>query len=316
MNVSVFLDVEDPIDPISDDAALDLAILLTRVGIRASFCVTGEKCRKLLARDRQDVIQALGAHCLGLHTNTHSYHPTTMELLANVSYEDGCHLALEAERPGYESFVSAFGRSPAFWGGAGNSWCPEIAYALRQLGIPAYSYSHTEAPGNAVHRFDGVIALPQHFAISEDAWVAGETGDAVLEQLAASPLTWSGVFVGHPSRFRHTNFWDAEFCFGHTPEDPQPQPLASDAAYETAKASLSRFIERLASRFRVVGVDEALSALGPFRAADEDELSHFRKHTAQNLRAGVGWPVHRKDLDPSNIIAKTLERSSTLEVLV
>ena len=88
--VSVFMDVEDPINDFADDAALDVASLFTKVGVRGSFCLTGQKCRKLLERQRLDVLEAFSCHCLGLHTDTHSLHPTTMELLERVPYEDGC----------------------------------------------------------------------------------------------------------------------------------------------------------------------------------------------------------------------------------
>src|SRR5258708_770577 len=145
--VSVFMDVEDPINPLADDAALDLALLFTEIGVRGSFCLTGEKCRTILARGRTDVIEAFRPHCLGLHTNTHSYHPTTMELLADAAFDEGCLFALAAESMGYRSFVEAFKRKPAFWGGAGNTWSPEITEALKRLGIPAYSYALTELPG-------------------------------------------------------------------------------------------------------------------------------------------------------------------------
>src|SRR5947207_1348915 len=135
--VSVFMDVEDPFNPLADPAALDIAQLFSNLSVKGSFCVTGEKCRSLMARNRTDIIDAYKSHCLGLHTNTHSQHPTTMELLSDVTYEDGCRLAHESEKPGFDSFTEAFGRVPSFWGGAGNTWSPEITFALSELGIPA-----------------------------------------------------------------------------------------------------------------------------------------------------------------------------------
>src|SRR5688500_8544735 len=108
------MDVEDPINALADDAALDFAQLFTELGIRGSFCITGEKCRKLVERGRQDVIETFLPHCLGLHTDTHSYHPTTMELLADLDYDEGCKAAFEAESKGFEAFRAAFGRTPSF----------------------------------------------------------------------------------------------------------------------------------------------------------------------------------------------------------
>jgi hypothetical protein len=164
------MDVEDPINPLADDAALDFARLFTDLGIKGSFCLTGEKCRTLLARCRSDVLRAFAPHSLGLHTNTHSFHPTTMELLADLPYEEGCEAAYNAEQPGLEAFQQAFDRTPAFWGGAGNTWSPEITDTLKRLAIPAYAYALTELPNNAVHRYNGVLAMPQSISVSPHSW--------------------------------------------------------------------------------------------------------------------------------------------------
>src|SRR5690348_3825266 len=92
-SVCVAMDIEDPFGSLSDDAAMIVAQEFAFRGIRGSFCVTGEKCRRLLRKDREDVIDALKPHALGLHTDTHSQHPTTMELLEKCGWEDGCEAA-------------------------------------------------------------------------------------------------------------------------------------------------------------------------------------------------------------------------------
>jgi hypothetical protein len=209
MRVSVFMDVEDPINPLADDAALDIARLFMEAGVRGSFCLTGDKCRSLLERGRRDVLEAYQPHCLGLHTNGHSRHPTTMELLADVGYEEGCRLAYEDQRQGFEAFQAAFERTPAFWGGAGNTWSAEITEAIRRLGIGAYSYALTTVGHDKVHRFNGAFALPQAIAISEDTWaddaLAFAAVDKALDRVANDTNPWLGIFVGHPTRLRHVD---------------------------------------------------------------------------------------------------------------
>lgn len=304
------MDVEDPINPLADDAALDFASLFTSLGVRGSFCLTGEKCRVLLARGRSDVLSAFAPHCLGLHTDTHSFHPTTMELLAPLSWSEGCSAAFDAESRGFSAFVSAFGRSPVFWGGAGNTWSPEITFALRELGISAYVYALT---GSAVHRFNGVFALPQSVSISEDDWAAGRYEEAFAE-IAAVPSPWVGVFVGHPTRFRYSKFWDWPYAGGVTPSSPSlTEPLPQET-YERSKANLSSFLLRLKEDFQVIGVDEALQMPWRFRSPTPEELVSFRDQTAENLRGAARWPIHRPDLDVSNIIAKTLALAYGLEI--
>lgn len=319
------MDVEDPINPLADDAALDLALLFSEAGVRGSFCLTGEKCRTLVARDRTDVIEAFRPHCLGLHTNTHSFHPTTMELLADLSFEEGCAAAYATESRGRDAFVRAFGREPVFWGGAGNTWGPEITDALKRLAIPAYSYALTELPQGAVHRFNGVFALPQHLSISETDWADDARAEAqsirILAEVKARmapgirhPARWLGIFVGHPTKLRYREFWDSPYAAGRMPPAPEyAEPLPVET-FERSKANLRRFLSQLQTQAKIIGVDNALALPWSFRAPDPDERDYFETHTSGNLRSATGWPIHRPGLSAELIVEKTMALSDALEV--
>ncbi len=301
--ISLFLDVEDPHNPESDDAVLEIAELFDRAGVRGNFCVTGDKCRALTRRGRSDVVAALAPHCLGLHTDTHSEHPTTMELLADLPYGEGCRLAYDAESRGQDAFVSLFGREPAFWGGAGNTWSPEVADALRRLGIPAYTYALTSV-GGRIHRFNGVVALPQHRAVAEDSWPDTEP---VLE----TGSQWSGVFLGHPTRFVFAEFWDKGHASGLTPSAAPRLARRESEDYRRCLAGLSRCLESLPGRFEVVTADQIQRE---FRAPTDEERAVFARETSAAIRAAKSWPIHRPDLDVENIVSKTLALADTLEV--
>ncbi len=316
MQVSVFMDVEDPINDLADDAARDVAEVFTKSGVRGSFCLTGEKCRTLLARGRQDVLDAYLPHCLGLHTNTHSYHPTTMELLADCNYEEGCQRALATETKGFDAFVAAFEKKPSFWGGAGNTWSCEIPWALSQLGIEAYSYALTATSETGVHKFNGCVALPQAISIGEDQWAAGyDLAETVLDYAAHFVGPWLGIFVGHPTRFRYQQFWDYGFANGVTPPTPQLADEQDEAVYQASLERLGSFLSDLKTQFKVVGVDEFLEQELAFREPTLQEREFFREQTAANLRSAKGWPIHRPDLDIENIVAKTLALEDTMRVL-
>jgi hypothetical protein len=312
------MDVEDPINPLADDAAKDLAELFSGAGVRGSFCMTGEKCRTLVSRGRQDVIDAFLPHCLGLHTDTHSFHPTTMELLADVDYETGCKRAYKAERRGFDSFQRAFGRAPVFWGGAGNTWSPEISDALKRLGIPAYAYALTELPGCAVHRFNDVIGLPQALSASEPEWSDAKAAPAAAQRLldgvSAIDQPWIGVFVGHPTRLRHEKYWDWPYFSGRTPDQPEMTAPVPDAMYEQGKAGIREFLHLLGRQTQIVGVDDALQLRWQFAEPNPDESEHFRVHTAANLRSATGWPPHRVGLSAELIVSKTLALASTVKI--
>lgn len=329
--VSVFMDVEDPVNPAADDAAQDLAELFTTAGIRGSFCVTGEKWRVLRERGRDDVIQSLKRHCLGLHSDTHSRHPTTMELLAPTSMAEGVPLATADVAAAKASIPDA-----TFWGGAGNTWSPEIATAVSNCGIPAYSYALTEVPGQHVHRFEGCLAFPQHISIDEGAWArtgsplrrklmgwhglpgrlldAQTHADRAIASIRTCRSPWVGIFVGHPTRLRHTRFWDTDFSHGVTPEALTLAPEQCQTVYEASLENMLLFLRRLKSGFEVIGVDEAADLTWSFRKPNDSELAHFRAATAKNIRAAGRWPIHAPGLDVENIVEKTLSLESTLEI--
>lgn len=316
--ISLFQDVEDPLNPLADDAALDIARLFTEAGVRGSFAVTGEKCRKLVERGRRDVIEALKPHCLGLHTDTHSYHPTTMELLADVSFERGCELAFAAERKGHLAFLRAFDRPPSFWGGAGNTWGPEITEALRRLEVPAYAYALTEAPYQLPHRFNGVLAFSQHLSTSEPDWADDERAEArgtwVLEEIGRRQGAHLSIFTGHPTRFRYERFWDVPYAQGVTPAEPELASPLSVEVYERSKKNLSRWLRRIRDEHQVIGLDDAIALPWIFRRPLKEERDYFCDRTAQNLREAAYWPTHRPDLNVEGIVEKTLGLSDTLEI--
>ena len=313
------MDVEDPLNPAADDAALDVLNRFGAARVRGSFCVTGEKWRTLEARGRTDVIDSLRRHCLGLHTDTHSRHPTVMEMLADCSYEDGKELALREVARAADSIHGA-----SFWGGAGNTWSPEINWALREVARTgrlvgaAYAYALTEVPHRAVHRFNGAVGMPQHVSVAERVWARSGNPkpriERALSRIRAVESPWVGVFVGHPTRLRHRRFWDAPFARGRAPKNPRAAPLLSDEVYGRSLDNLECFLRELPSRFAVLGVDEALALPWRFRPASLGEQAHFVKAAEANLRSVIGWPIHRPNLDASTIVAKTLALTQTLEV--
>src|SRR3982751_4747529 len=87
--VVLWFDTEDYILTEDDDATKRLAEMLTRLGVRATFKIVGEKARVLERRGRSDVIAALKHHDIGYHSNTHSQQPTIAVYLQNAGWEDG-----------------------------------------------------------------------------------------------------------------------------------------------------------------------------------------------------------------------------------
>src|SRR5262245_20159494 len=87
--VTLWFDTEDYVLPQSDDAAKRVAETLTRIGVRGTFKIVGEKARTLEKRGRKDVIAALKKHEIGYHSDTHSQQPTIAVYLQHAGWEDG-----------------------------------------------------------------------------------------------------------------------------------------------------------------------------------------------------------------------------------
>ncbi|MBI5832101.1 MAG: hypothetical protein HZB16_07305 [Armatimonadetes bacterium] len=136
--VCVWYDTEDFVHPASDDAALRIAGLHERHGVRATFKVVGEKARVLADRGRADVIDALARHDIGYHTDFHSAHPVVTEYCEVLSWHQGEELFRARETAGLHDVERIFGQSACTFGQAGAAWAPQMYPVLRDWGIPTY----------------------------------------------------------------------------------------------------------------------------------------------------------------------------------
>src|SRR3954468_10450493 len=107
--VVLWFDTEDYILPQDDDSTKRLAELLTRLGVRATFKIVGEKARVLERRGRNDVIAALKRHDIGYHSNTHSQQPTIAVYLQNAGWEEGRAEFMRREAQGARDVSRIFG---------------------------------------------------------------------------------------------------------------------------------------------------------------------------------------------------------------
>lgn len=316
--LSIFFDVEDPFGELADDAALDLARLCSDLGIRGSFCITGEKCRVLRKRDRMDVVESMQPHALGFHTNTHSVHPTTMELLEGKDWNTGCAAIYEQERPGVDAFQDLFGRNPACWGGAGFTWGPQVAGTLERLEIPAYVYSRTFVPGGMPHRFVGRLAMPHHgFILEEELESRLRTRLAYARirlQFSTTSSPWLGLFAGHPTRLRYVDFWDAPYAGGVNPDPYKPIEAKPEARYQACLDNLSWLIHKLKAEFQIIGIDDAVRLPWHTKQVEREMLPKMTEQTLKRLDKARRWPIHRPTLSIAEISSLTIANLSAVEI--
>jgi len=137
-HVLFWFDVEDCSVPQSDDAAKRIAQILSEHGIRGTMKVVGQKARVLRDRVRYDVIDALGRHDIGYHSNWHGLRPQVAEYLAPLGWEAGVAEFDHRERPGLADVAALLGQHPVCYGQPGPNWAPHVFPVLRRWGVPAY----------------------------------------------------------------------------------------------------------------------------------------------------------------------------------
>lgn len=256
--VALWFDTEDYITPASDDAALRIATDLTKLGVRATFKVVGEKARALEVRGRKDVLQALSKHSIGYHSNYHSVHPTPAEYLRSLGYLEGADEFQRREQAGALDIKRVFGTAPLCYGQPGSSWGPQSNLALRRMRIPVYldEGSQVGLDGQPFW-YGGLLYVfnmgEQTFRARLDVGAEDPAAYATFDKVAAKLRSQNGGLISiyyHPNEFVNTEFWDAvNFSHGANPPREEwklPHARTKDDA-ERCYGVLRKFVEHMKS---------------------------------------------------------------------
>jgi len=304
VNVILWFDTEDYLLPASDDAALRVASLLSSRGIRATFKVVGEKARTLERRGRKDVIEALGRHDIGYHSNFHSVHPTPAEYLAVCGWADGVAEFVRREGPGAEDVRRIFGRSAlSCYGQPGSSWAPQTLAGLPLIavapkGVPCYvdSGSHVGLGGEPFW-YCGTLTVynlrpnETRMDLHRDEAVAPacEEFKKIHDRLAAAGGGLISIFY-HPCEWVHREFWDGvNFRRGANPprEQWKAPPQRPKEETEAAFQRFERYIDFQRSLPGVKFVTASdLPDLYPDRVRAEGAGVVTAREVAQAIRGG------------------------------
>lgn len=326
MHISLLLDVEDIVTPEADDITKQVAEILTEESVRATFLVVGERPRQWISRGRTDVIASLSKHDIGVHTDLHSVHPTVCEYLQGKGWENGVAEAIRREAPGVAAIEEAFGVIPSAWGGPGNTWGPQINEAMKRLGVMALVYSHCRPPHGDIHQFCGITCYPQgHYAGDADYHDTPKwEGNMVrlkneLREDASDGRQWSEVFLGHPSRILHEEFWDApNFLAGaNPPREEWVRPRRkSDSDLAVALRNLRKTIQTLREldriEIRTIREMNELCAEGTEEELTDTERTEAAQEIEDRFSEMANWPVHYPDLNIGRIQSLTTEKLHTL----
>lgn len=225
-------DTEDYITPEADDALLAWARLLSRRGVRGSFCLVAEKARKLVERGRKDVLEALEPHEIGYHSAWHSRPPVFPVYLDALGWEDGVAEVRWREEQGIADLAESTGRFPVCDVPPGKAWAPQVVAAMKEMGISISAGAYVCEPDRSPTSYCGALTLRYGMAMEtfidlENPLRAAQERFVALAEHADSD---HGVIVpfSHPGMAVTQVFWDAvNFAEGRNPppEAWRPAPL-------------------------------------------------------------------------------------------
>ena len=243
--VTLWFDTEDYILPQDDDATKRLAETLTRLGVRATFKIVGEKARALERRGRRDVIAALKRHDIGYHSDTHSQQPTIAVYLQHAGWDDGSAEFKRREAPGFRDVARIFGVTPSAYGQPGSAWAPQAYPVLRELGVKVYldEADHVGVDDQPFYYGGLLNVFKMRSNLTRMALTGGPSlaqGEAAFTKVVAGLRARGGGTVSiyyHPNEWVQTEFWDAvNFARGaNTPREGWKRP-GTRPAEETEKA--------------------------------------------------------------------------------
>lgn len=258
MDVTFAFDMEDFVTPEAAEAQLFWATELAQRGITGNFQVVAEVVRAHRRTGRDDVLQAVGRHCIGYHTDQHSIHPTHPEALDGVPLDEAVPWVIRREAAGVAEVAACFGRMPLAYVGPGGSWTAATLLGMASMGLKMWVGS-SGAPrcwycGLLTGQYD--LFFDRYFdgdpAQQYDRFI--HDAEPLLQQdESAGPV----VFFSHPCRLVTSRFWDVAVFDGKSLDVDKvpPAPLRSNSQIEAIKSNVRRWLDRLADDPRVRFVD-------------------------------------------------------------
>lgn len=295
IKVLFWFDVEDFINPESEDALLGLLDLLDQRGIVGIFKFVGEKIRVLQQNGRTDIINRLARHEVGYHTDWHSVHPVVTEYLEPRGFREGAEEFMRREGNGFEDVRRITSRPVLCYGQPGQAWAPQPFPVLNRWGVSAYLDGHDQVTMNGrPFWYGGLLNLTSLEGLMSLPLVEGALPEAKLEfdRLCSLQQNEEVGFISifyHPTEFVFSEFWDAvNFSNGRNPPreewvKPEFRPeghmrLYLDRVGEFIDYTLSKPNVAYASTEDVIGLERSVT-----RVLSGEEVTSFARLTGSEL---------------------------------
>ena len=228
IKILFWFDVEDYINPESEEALDGLLDLLDQRGIVGIFKFVGEKIRVMERNRRDDLLAKLARHEIGYHTDWHSVRPVVTEYLEPLGFREGAEVFRQREEGGFEDLKRIVGQPVHCYGQPGQAWAPQPFPVLKHWGVTAYLDGHDQVSmegrpfwyGGLLNlaSLEGLMGLP----LKEGGLArAKEQFDRLCAQQQGRDVGFISIFY-HPTEFVFSEFWDAvNFSNGQNPPAEQ-----------------------------------------------------------------------------------------------
>jgi hypothetical protein len=308
MEICICLDSEDYLTPQAADAELWWARELSSRGIRGNFQCVGEMVRTLERTGRQDVIDAIGGHEIGIHTDYHSAPPNHAELLEGKSLPLAVATAQRLEEPCFATLRRAFGRTPISYVSPGDSWTAATLLAMAQAGVKVWPSHRFDLPDNRPFWYCGLLAL--RYAIYFDTYYYADADRRadfmpdfmkVVEQTADDGVI---VVATHPCRLVNADWADRIFFAGKAPPRASwgPAPQWSAARQQRNKDQVRRWLDELQS-FRGARITDLGAVYERCRAGGRELPSLLRE---AGLSAGTAGDLPLREQADSHVAPQVI----------
>ena len=143
----------------NDDIIKTLADILSEEGVPGNFILIGKRAKLLEDRGRQDVIDAIKCHSVGVHTLSQEQPYASVEA-AELDWHQGLELYRKSEGEAVRLVAEAIDDQPMCISGHAANGAPHALVVAKEMGLP-YLYGYAAAPPlYNVSRYCGAINFP------------------------------------------------------------------------------------------------------------------------------------------------------------
>ncbi len=282
-------DTEDFTSNTAADSIRDEARILREEGVRGCFLMVGLLARSLEKWQRDDVIEELKHHEVGLHSYGHTLHPTINEYTDVEDFSVAYNLVMKEETLANE-LVKRVAKRDRLYAACppGNQKNYVAMYAYRDMGIPIYTDTLCDTADGDGAYYCNIYQIRYTFMMESLLFKECSDDDLkqVLDELA---LKKRAVIFTHPNNVLFSQAWDEQFYKYNRTEfdcwvEGERRPIEDSMRFYENFRRLVRMVKN-DKRFKITTYSEIAERLEsePERRVTVDDVPEIRRRIEERL---------------------------------